>query len=103
MLQWKEFEREFGDFWAAHADSWTNRMWRGTYDQAIEYQKRALDWRQTFMTFGGRPTTPAPKPPVEEILPSLSFSWRTLAVVGGLAAGALFVVPAAVDAIRRRA
>jgi hypothetical protein len=100
--QWKEFEREFGDFWAAHAHSWTDRMWRGTYDQAVELRRRALAWRQTFIAFGGRPTSPAPKPPVEELLPGISFSLKTVALVGGLALGALFVVPAALRAAKPR-
>ncbi len=98
VYQWMEFEREFGDFWAAHAHTWTDRMWRGAYDQAVEFRRRALAWRQSFMTFGGRPTSPAPNPPTEEILPGISFSWRTVALIGGLAAGALFVVPAALRA-----
>lgn len=98
VYQWKEFEREFGDFWAGHAHSWTDRMWRGTYDKAVEFRRRALEWRKSFMAFGGRPTSPAPKPPVEEILPGVSFSWKTVALVGGLAVGALFVVPAALRA-----
>ncbi len=98
VYQWTEFEREFGDFWAEHAHSWTDRMWRGSYDQAVEFRRRVLAWRQSFVTFGGRPTSPAPKPPVEEILPGISFSWKTVALVGGLAAGALFVVPAAMRA-----
>jgi len=98
VYQWKEFEREFAGFWAEHAHSWTDRMWRGTYDKAVEFRSRALAWRQKFMAFGGRPTSPAPKPPVEEFLPGVSFSWKTVALVGGLAVGALFVVPAALRA-----
>lgn len=98
VYQWKAFEREFGDFSAEHAHSWTDRMWRGSYDQAVAFRRRALAWRQTFVQFGGRPTSPAPKPPVEEILPGFSFSWKTLALVGGLAVGALFIVPAALRA-----
>jgi hypothetical protein len=98
VYQWMEFEREFGDFWAGHAHSWTDRMWRGTYDQAVEFRRRTLAWRQSFMAFGGRPTSPAPKPPVEEILPGVSLSRKTVALVGGLAVGALFVVPAALRA-----
>lgn len=98
VYQWSEFEREFGDFWAAHAQSWTDRMWRGTYDKAVEFRRRVLAWRQSFMAFGGHPTSPAPQPPTEELLPGISFSWKTVAVIGGVAAGALFVVPAALYA-----
>ncbi len=98
VYQWKEFEREFGDFWAAHAHTWTDRMWRGAYDQAVEFRRRALAWRQSFMAFGGQPTSPAPNPPTEDILPGIAFSWKTVALFGGLAVGALFVVPAALRA-----
>ncbi|MBA3462532.1 MAG: hypothetical protein H0T46_21430 [Deltaproteobacteria bacterium] len=103
MFQWKEFEREFGDFWAERAHSWTDRMWRGSYDQAVEYRRRLLEWRQSFVALGGRPTSPAPRPPVEEILPGISLSLKSVALFGGLAIGALFVVPAALNAIRRPA
>jgi hypothetical protein len=102
VAQWSAFEREFGDFWAEHAHSWTDRMWRGTYDQAVAYRARTLAWRQRFVELGGQPTAPAPTPPVEEILPGISFSWRTVAIVGGLAAGALFVLPAALHATKRK-
>ena len=98
VAQWRAFEREFGDFWSEHGHSWTDRMWRGTYDQAVEFRRRALDWRQSFVAAGGRPTTPTPKPPVEEILPGISFNWKTAALVGSIALGALIVVPAALRA-----
>jgi hypothetical protein len=95
-----ELEREFGAFWADHAHAWTDRLWRGTYDRAVEYRKRALAWRQRFIELGGTPTAPAPTPPTEEILPSVSLSWKTVAVVGGVALGALVLVPAALRAAR---
>lgn len=94
VAEWRQFEQEFGAFWADH-DSWSDRMWRGTYDTAVEFQQRALAWRQSFIALGGSPTTPTPKPSVEEILPGVPFSLKTLALVGGLAVGALLVVPAA--------
>jgi len=101
VYQWGEFEREFGDFWAEHAHSWTDRMWRGTYDKAVEYRQRAADWRKRFEEIGGKPTTPAPKPPTEHFLPpGLSISWKPVAVIGGIAAAAL-IVPAAIRASRR--
>jgi Transglycosylase SLT domain len=101
VYQWGEFEREFGNFWAAHAGSWTDRMWRGAYDKAVEYRQRAADWRQRFEALGGKPTTPAPRPPTEHFLPpGVSMPWKTIAVVGGLAAGAL-ILPAAISASRR--
>lgn len=98
---WSEFEREFAAFWTAHARSWTDRMWRGTYDQAVAYRTRALAWRTRFVEIGGTPTAPAPTPPTEELLPGLSLSWKTVAAVGGLAIGALVLVPAALGAARR--
>jgi soluble lytic murein transglycosylase-like protein len=101
VYQWGEFEREFGNFWAAHAGSWTDRMWRGAYDKAVEYRQRTADWRQRFEALGGKPTTPAPRPPTEHFLPpGVSMPWKTIAVVGGLAAGAL-LLPAAISASRR--
>lgn len=98
--QFADFEREFGEFWGAHAHSWTDRMWRGAYDKAVEYRRRALAWRQRFIALGGRPTAPAPTPPTEEILPGVSLSWKTVAIVGGIALGALVVVPAALRGAR---
>jgi hypothetical protein len=101
VAQWGEFEREFGNFWAAHADSWTDRVWRGVYDQAVEYRQRVADWRKRFEQIGGKPTTPPPKPPTEHLLPpEFSMSWKKIAVVGGIAAGAL-IIPAAIRASRR--
>jgi hypothetical protein len=101
VYQWGEFEREFGNFYAAHAHSWTDRMWRGTYDKAVEYRQRAADWRKRFEEIGGKPTTPAPKPPTEHFLPpGFSISWKPIAVIGGIAAAAL-IVPAAIRASRR--
>ena len=101
VYQWGEFEREFGEFWAAHADSWTDRLWRGTYDQAVAYRERAADWRKRFESMGGTPTTPAPKPPTERVLPpGVSIPWKPIAVVGGILASAL-IIPAAIRASRR--
>lgn len=98
--QWSEFEREFSAFWAEHAHSWTDRMWRGSYDKAVEYRTRALAWRKRFIENGGQPTAPAPTPPTEEILPGVSLSWKKVAIVGGLALGALVLVPAALRSAR---
>ena len=98
--QWSELEREFGAFWAEHAHSWTDRMWRATYDKAVEYRTRALAWRKRFIELGGQPTAPPPTPPTEDILPGISLSWKTFAVVGGIAVGALVLVPAALRAAR---
>lgn len=97
---WSEFEREFGAFWAEHAGSWTDRMWRATYDRAVEYRTRALAWRKRFVDLGGQPTTPAPTPTTEEFLPGVSLPWKTIALVGGITLGAMFVVPAALRATR---
>jgi len=101
VFQWGAFEHEFADFWAAHADSWTDRMWRGSYDKAVEFRQRALAWRDTFIAAGGHPTTPAPKPPRETLLPDIGDSWKTIALVGGISIGALFLIPAAFRAVTR--
>jgi hypothetical protein len=101
VMQWGEFERELGNFWASHSSSWTYRMWRGAYDKAVEYRQRAADWRRRFEQLGGTPTTPEPKPPTEHVLPpGVSISWKPFAVVGGVLAGAL-VLPRVIRASRR--
>jgi hypothetical protein len=75
-------------------------MWRGTNYKAVEYRERAADWRKRFQEVGGIPTTPAPKPPTEHFLPpGFSINWKAIAVVGGIAAGAL-IIPAAIRASR---
>lgn len=102
VYAWSEFEREFANFWAEHAHSWTDRMWRGAYDNAVKYRTRALAWHKRFVELGGQPTAPAPTPPTEEILPGVSLSMRTVAIVGGIALGALVLVPAALSAARGR-
>lgn len=100
IKQWGEFEREFAEFWSSHS-SWADRMWRGTYDKAVEYRERAADWRRQFERLGGVPTAPPPKPPTEHILPpGISIPWKPIAVVGGALAGAL-VLPPVIRASRR--
>jgi hypothetical protein len=45
--------------------SGTARMWRGAYDQALDYRKRAKAWREQFQAMGGVPSAPEPHIPKE--------------------------------------
>jgi hypothetical protein len=97
--EWGEFEREWEGFFNSHS-RWHQRMWRGTYDQALDYRKRAKLWREKFQTFGGTPSTPEPQIPTEGG-PLGDLDWKTFAwVAGGVAAVAL-AGPPLVRALRK--
>jgi hypothetical protein len=101
VTQWDEFAREFAGFWSAHSGSWTDRMWRGTYDKAVEFRERAADWRRKFEQLGGAPTSPPPKPPTEHALPpGFSIPWKPIAAVGSVLAGAL-ILPTVIRTLQR--
>lgn len=102
VFQWGEFEREFLTFYAEHAGSWTERLWRINYDKAVEFRERALNWRAVFVALGGKPTTPEPTPPDETILPTdFKIPWKALAVVGGVTAG-LLVAPTVINSVKSK-
>lgn len=61
---WGEFEREWEAFYTSH-QKWRQRMWRGTYDQALDYRTRVKEWRAKFLGLGGSPSAPAPHIPKE--------------------------------------
>ncbi len=57
--QWKVFTAEWKEFVDSHTH-WYHRMWRGSYDKAIEFRERVLGWLKRFEEFGGKPTAPPP-------------------------------------------
>jgi hypothetical protein len=83
VSQWEAFVKEWRDFVGSH-EHWYQRMWKGSYDKAIEFRERAVGWRNQFQRLGGRPTTPEPVVPVEEPVP-----WKPIVLIAGLGAAAL--------------
>lgn len=97
---WGEFEREWEGFYNGH-EKWHQRMWRGAYDQALDYRKRAKAWREQFQAMGGTPSAPEPQIPKEggplgDGIDLSSILW----VAGGIAAVAI-AGPPLVSALRR--
>ena len=97
---WGEFEREWEGFYNGH-EKWHQRMWRGAYDQALDYRKRAKAWREQFQTMGGTPSAPEPQIPKEggplgDGIDLSSILW----VAGGIAAVA-FAGPPIIAALRK--
>jgi len=96
---WGEFEREWEGFKGGHS-KWHQRMWRGSYDQALDYRKRVVQWRQKFEGLGGTPSAPVPHIPKEGgPLGDLSLS-SVLWVAGGIAAVAI-AGPPLIAALRK--
>jgi len=96
---WGEFERSWEAFYEENKGAWA-RMWRGTFDQALDFRRRVQDWRQKFEALGGAPSAPAPHIP-DETSPLGDIPWRSIVVAaGGIAAGVL-VLPPVIRAMRK--
>jgi hypothetical protein len=94
VYQWGKFEQEWNDFFAEHK-RWHDRLWKGSYDKAIEFRERVMKWRDEFQKLGGSPTTPTPTlPPDEGPVP-----WKAIITVAGIGAAA-FIVPEVLRTVR---
>jgi len=83
--QWGRFTTEWGKFVEDHK-GFFDRFWGGSYDKAIEFRQRALEWRKKFEALGGEPTTPPPTMPPEGGIP-----WKPILAVAGVGAAVLIV------------
>lgn len=88
VVQWRAFVSEWDKFVVEHK-SWVDRLWGGTYDKAIEFRQRAIEWRRRFEGLGGEPTAPPPTMPPE----GSAIPWKPILAVAGVGAAAL-IVPA---------
>lgn len=59
---WRRFVAEWREFYRERS-GWLDRAWYGTYEKTVEYRRRALEWREKFVSLGGRPSAPADRPP----------------------------------------
>lgn len=99
--QWKTFTAEWKEFVDSHTH-WYDRMWRGSYDKAIEFRDRVLGWRKRFEELGGKPTAPPPIMPPDDGKPHPeSGPWRSILLVAGIGAAAL-VLPEVIRTFRGR-
>jgi len=98
---WGEFERSWQTFYAEHAD-WSDRMWRGTYDQALDFRSKTKAWRTQFESLGGTPSSPEPEIP-REGGPFGDIPWKRVLLVAGGIAAAVVVVPPLITAARKGA
>lgn len=99
--QWKAFAAEWHEFVDSHTH-WYDRMWRGSYDKAIEFREGVLRWRKRFEELGGKPTAPPPILPPDDGKPSAqSGPWRSILLVAGIGAAAL-ILPEVVRTFRGR-
>ena len=97
---WGEFEREWEGFYNGH-ERWHQRMWRGAYDQALDYRKRAKAWREQFQAMGGTPSAPEPQIPKEGGPLGDGFDLSSILwVAGGIAAVAI-AAPPVIRALRK--
>lgn len=95
-----EFEMEWEGFYNGHS-KWHQRMWRGSYDQALDYRKRAKAWREKFQAMGGTPSAPEPHIPKEGGPLGDGFDLKPILwVAGGIAALAL-AGPPVIRALRK--
>ncbi|MGH9883891.1 MAG: hypothetical protein ACREBE_00060 [bacterium] len=89
--QWTEFTKEWKEFVDSH-EHWYDRMWRGSYDKAIEFRERVLGWRRRFEDLGGKPTAPLPIMPPDDGKPGpTSGPWKWILLVAGIGAAALLL------------
>jgi hypothetical protein len=98
--QWKSFVAEWRAFVGDH-EHWYDRMWRGSYDKAIEFRERVLGWRQRFEALGGKPTAPPPVMPADDGKKPDSGPWKSILLVAGIGAAAL-ILPEVVRTFRGR-
>jgi choline dehydrogenase-like flavoprotein len=102
VTTWRTFRREWQAFRDKNSGFW-GRIWGSTYDEVLQYRKRAQAFSEQFRTFGATqvtgPALPAPiSPPVGD---ELAVAFRRLAIGGAAVLGLLYVAPYAVQQIRR--
>jgi hypothetical protein len=101
VTQWGDFVREWTEFVDSHKH-WYDRMWRGSYDKAIEFRERVLLWRKRFEEIGGTPTAPPPVMPSDDGKSGPgSGPWRSILLVAGIGAAAL-ILPEVLRTFRGR-
>jgi hypothetical protein len=88
--QWKAFAAEWKAFAGDH-EHWYDRMWRGSYDKAIEFRESVLRWRQRFEARGGKPTAPPPVMPADDGKQADSGPWKSILLVAGIGTAALIL------------
>jgi len=99
--QWKAFAAEWKEFVDSHTH-WYDRMWRGSYDKAIEFREGVLKWRKRFEELGGKPTAPPPIMPPDDGKPHPeSGPWKSILLVAGIGAAAL-ILPEVLRTFRGR-
>jgi hypothetical protein len=99
--QWKAFTAEWKEFVDSHTH-WYDRMWRGSYDKAIEFRAQVLGWRNRFEQLGGKPTAPPPIMPPDDGKPHPeSGPWNSILLVAGIGAAAL-ILPEVIRTFRGR-
>ena len=99
--QWKAFTAEWKEFVDSHTH-WYDRMWRGSYDKAIEFRERVLGWRKRFEQLGGKPTAPPPVMPPDDGKPDPERGpWKSILLVAGIGAAAL-ILPEVIRTFRGR-
>ena len=94
-MEWQRWHQENEDFWS--------RMWGGTWEKAVEYRKRALQWRRRFAELDPKKNvlgSPEPTMPnnswdrLEDRIGSW-LKWGAVAAVG------LAVAPPLINALTR--
>lgn len=95
--------RPFVEGWIAFINGWIafyfrarsfwERLWSSTNAVLEDYKRQGREWRQRFITEGGRPSTPEqiPDPNATPLTDRLS-AWRTPLIVGAVAAGIVGLV-----------
>ena len=99
---WDRFYVEW-DNWYAGNKNWTARMWGGAWEKAIEYRKRANQWRERFEKLDpARNHVASPKPPVpDDPWDDLGDDVRKWLKWGAVAVAGLVVLPPVISALRR--